>query len=86
MLAHTAVRIFEQRRAVEPGEAKGIAGEMGGDPVQDDPDALLMQMVNEKLKIGRRAIAAGHAVVARHLITPGSISGCSLTGISSTAL
>src|ERR1043165_3320988 len=52
-----------------------IAREMRGHPVQDDADPVLVQIVNEKHKILRGAVATGRRKVAAHLIAPGAIKG-----------
>ncbi len=50
-----------------------VGGEMGGNPVENNPNPLAMTFVNQISKIFRGAKAAGYRVKAGHLIAPGFI-------------
>ena len=57
VLAAQRGRILVQRGAVEAGQGEVILGEVGGDPVQDDADALAVEGVHQVTEIIRRAVA-----------------------------
>ena len=61
MLAPARVVVLVEMRAVEEGEAVRIPREVGRHPVEDDPDAALMQAVDEGHEVvgGRRTAAWG---------------------------
>src|SRR5699024_7562838 len=61
--------------SVKTGQTMGISGEVGGNPVQDHADALLMHIIHKVHKIIRRSVAAGRRVIAGYLITPGGVKG-----------
>src|SRR5699024_8482219 len=61
--------------AVKVVQAEGIPGEVGGDPVQDDAYASLVQLVDQVFEVIRRAEAAGGRKVAGDLVAPGGIQG-----------
>jgi len=48
----------------------GVAREMSGSPIKKDTYAGLVAAVDEFLKIGGRAEAAGGGVVAERLVAP----------------
>ena len=64
-----------ERGPVEAGQGPVIAGEMGGHPVEDDPDALLVEVVDEGSEVIRGAEPRGRSVVAGDLIAPGAVEG-----------
>ena len=61
--------------AVEEAGAVLVGREVGGHPVQDDPDAVLVQVVHQKHEILGGAVAAGGREVAGGLVTPGAVKG-----------
>ena len=73
--ALAGVGVFIGGGAVELVEAKGIPGEVGGDPVHDDTDTRLMELVDEVFQIIGDAEAAGGGEVAGALVAPGGIQG-----------
>ena len=56
-------------------QAKGIPGEVGGHPIQNDAYPGLMQAVDEPAQIIGGAKAAGGGEITCHLIAPGGIQG-----------
>ncbi len=68
--AEPLVGVFEQVRAVELCEGERVFGEMAGYPVEDDADALLMQVVDEKPKVVGRPVSARRREVAGGLVPP----------------
>ena len=71
MLALPRVGVLEERRAVEPGEAVRVLGEMARHPVENDANLLLMAGVDKRLELRRRAEAARRREKTRDLIPPG---------------
>ncbi len=61
--------------AVEEAGAVFVGGEVGGHPVQDDADAVAVEVVNEKHEILGGAVAAGGGEVAGGLVAPGAVKG-----------
>ena len=61
--------------AVELAQPRLVLGEMGGDPVQDYPDARLVQFIDEVPELVGRAVAGGRGVVADDLVAPGAVEG-----------
>ena len=72
MRAEPGILVLVQVGAVEERERKRIARKMRGHPVDDNADAALMQVIDEKLEILRRAVTVRGRKVAGHLITPGA--------------
>ena len=70
MRAFARVFVLEKRGAVEFRQRPVIARKMRRHPVHNHADARLVQRVDEKLKILRRAEAARGRVKAGDLITP----------------
>ena len=60
-------------RAVEIGQPMLIRWEMAGHPVDQDADAVLVQHVDEMLKVLGRAEPAGRRIQGERLVAPGSI-------------
>ena len=73
MRALARVFVLVQRRAIEPRQRPVVARKMRRHPIHDDADAGLVQRVDQKLKIVRRAVAAGRRVKAGDLVAPGRI-------------
>ena len=73
MKALLRVGVFVQVRAVEIAEAVFVAGEVRGDPVEDDADTVLMQVVDHVHQVLRGAITARRGEVAGRLIAPGAV-------------
>ena len=73
MFALARIGVFVQMGAVEIAQAVPVAWEMGGDPIEDDADAVLMERIHQKHEIVRRAEAAGRREIADGLIAPGAV-------------
>ena len=71
--ALAAISVFVQFGAVEAVQAVGVTGEVRGYPVQDDADAAPVHVVDERLEVGRTAVARGGSKVTHRLITPRTI-------------
>jgi len=61
--------------AVEIGEGELVPGEMCGDPVDNDADAVLVQGVDEEAKIIRASKARSGSEIAADLVAPASAEG-----------
>ena len=75
MRTEPGILVFIEGGAVEIAEAVAVLGEMGRHPVEDDPDVLLMTLVDEVHEILRDAVSAGDAEGSGDLIAPGFIEG-----------
>ena len=73
MLSLLGVGVLEEMGAVEIAEAVLVPREMGGNPIENDADAALMQRVDEGHEILGRAEAAGGGEVADGLISPRAV-------------
>src|ERR1700674_4504625 len=65
--------MLEQVGAVEEGEAVTVGREVRWDPVENDGDVVLVQIVDEVHEILRSAITRRGSEVTRGLISPGAI-------------
>ncbi len=61
--------------AVKFAQAVFILGEVGGNPVHNDPDARLVEGINKVHKVLGGAIPGGRGKVPRHLVAPGAVVG-----------
>ena len=61
--------------AVELAQAVLVLGEVGGDPVHDDPDARLVEGVHQVHKVLGGAVAGGGGEVPGDLVAPGAVVG-----------
>ena len=75
MLAFFRVCIFIQAGSVKLCKAMGIPREMGGYPVQNYADSMLMQVIHQIRKICRRPIPGSGRIVACYLIPPRTVEG-----------
>ena len=75
VFAAQRVRILVQRGAVEASQGEVVLGEVGGDPVQDDADALAVEGVHQVAEVVRGAVARGRSVVGGHLVAPRAAEG-----------
>src|SRR5258708_10214842 len=73
MSAFAGVFVFVKGGAIKAGEGPIVPREMSGHPIDDHADASLVKRVDEKLKVLRRAVAAGGCKKACDLVTPGGI-------------
>ena len=69
------IRILIEEVSVKFDEPESILGEMGRNPVQNDPDAVLMRLVDEIYEICRFTEPGSYGKIPGALITPGSIKG-----------
>ena len=51
MAAFAGVGVLVEVTAVESRQCEVVGREMGGDPVEDDPDAVLMEVVDEVAEV-----------------------------------
>ena len=75
VLSLAGVRMLVQRLSVKIRKAVSISREVGRNPVQNDADALLVQIVDKIHEFLRAAVAGGGGIVAGYLVTPGSVKG-----------
>ncbi len=73
VLALSGVGVLVERGAVEAGQAVGVLGEVAGHPVEDDADASLVQRIDERPEVVRRAEPAGWREEARDLVAPRAV-------------
>ena len=73
VLPLAGVLILVARGPVEEGQARRVPGEMGGNPVHNDADALLVAAVHKAHKVPGLAIAGGGGKIADDLIAPRTI-------------
>ena len=67
------IGMFIQMGTVKLVQAVAVFGEVGGNPVHDDADAGLVELVNQITQIVRRTETAGGSKHSYHLISPGTI-------------
>ena len=75
MLSLPRVCMLVKGGAVEFGQGMSIPGEMGWYPVQQHPDTLAVQVIDQIAEIVRRAETAGRGEIAGALIAPGGVQG-----------
>ena len=75
MKPSAGVGVLVEVGAVEEAEAVFVRGKVGRHPVQDDADAVLVQVVDEIHEILGSAVAAGGGEVAGGLVAPGAVKG-----------
>ena len=75
VLGHAELVALKAGRAVEHAQAVLVAREVRGHPVDNDADALAVELVHEVHKVLRRAVAARGREKARDLIAPGAVVG-----------
>ncbi len=73
MFPLAGILVFVEGRAVKQPQAPVIFWKMGGDPIDNDADTVLVTRVDEKLKIVGGAESACRGIVPRDLITPRGI-------------
>ena len=62
-------------RAIEKTEPMAVSRKVRGDPVQDHPDIMAMQFVDQKHQVLGRAIASGGSEISCGLVSPGTEEG-----------
>ncbi len=75
VFAAAGVDVLVEGGAVEPRQRPLVAREVGGHPVEDDADAALVELVDHRPEVVRRAEARGRRVVAAHLVAPRAAEG-----------
>ncbi len=69
------VLVLVEGAAVEAGERPGVAGEVPRHPVEDHPDATLVEAVDQDPEVVGSAEPGGRRVVRRHLVAPRAAEG-----------
>ena len=69
------IGVLVEMRAVEIGEAVRVGREVRRNPVENDADAVLVQVVDQVHEVLRRAEARGGREVAGGLVSPGTVEG-----------
>ena len=75
VVALAPVGVLVEVRPVEVGETVLVGREVGRHPVEDDPDAALVEGVHEVHQVLGRALAAGGGEVPEALVTPRAVEG-----------
>ena len=73
MLSDPRVRMLENTLSVKPSQSMGIRCKMCRNPIQDHTDLMLMQRIDQIHEIIRRTVSRCGCIVARHLISPGTV-------------
>ena len=69
------VGVLENMRAVKISESVLVAREMRRHPIEDHADVVLMQCIDEKHQILRRAVVCRRGEISGDLIAPGTEKG-----------
>ena len=75
MLTLAGIRILVHAGAVKFRQPMAVSRKMGRYPVQDHADLVPVQVIDHVHEIPGRAVAGSGRVIARHLITPGTVKG-----------
>jgi hypothetical protein len=67
------IRVFEEVCSIEKSQAVSVHGKMGGNPVQNDADSLLVESVHQGHEILGSTESARRSKIADALISPGSV-------------
>src|ERR1700675_4633979 len=70
MKALPRIGMLEKMRAIEVGEAMAVGREVGRDPIENDRDALLVQVIHKIHEILGRAVTRCGSEVPGRLISP----------------
>ena len=70
VLAAARIGVLVQRGAVEPREPELVTREVRRDPVEDHPDVVLVQAVDELAEVVGRAVERRRGEVPGHLVAP----------------
>ena len=73
VVALPRIGVLVQVRAVELVQAVGVGGEVRRHPVEDHADAALVELVDHRHQVGRRAVARRRREVAGGLVPPRSV-------------
>ena len=69
------VRMLIAGSAVKFSQPMGIFRKMGGNPVQNHADFILMKIIHQIFKLQRTPIAGCGGIIACHLVSPGAVKG-----------
>ena len=75
VVALTGIGVLVQMCPIEVGETVLVRRKMGGYPVEDDADTLLVQVIDQVGEVLRGAPAAAGREVAGGLVPPGAVEG-----------
>ena len=75
VLADTGVFVLVEMGSVEEGQAVAVFGEVGGHPIEQHADAVLVAIVHKIVEVVGRAKATGGGEIACDLIAPGAVVG-----------
>src|SRR6266853_3385499 len=75
LLGLPRIGVLIEMRTIEITESGFVLRKMGGNPIQDDADPVLMKVVDQIHEVGRRAEPACRSKVTDYLISPGAIEG-----------
>src|SRR5258708_39361992 len=75
LLGLPRIGVLIKMRTIEIAESGFVFRKMGGNPIQDDADPVLMKVVDQIHEVGRRAEPARRSEVTDYLIPPGAIEG-----------
>ena len=75
METQPGIGVIEQVGPVELRQCEGVLGKMRRHPVEQHPDAGLMELVDQSHEILGRPVAAGRREEARRLIAPRPVEG-----------
>ena len=75
MEALARIGVLVKMRAVEIGQSVFVGREVRRHPVEDDADAVLVQVVDQVHEVLRRAEARSGSEVAGGLVSPGAVEG-----------
>jgi hypothetical protein len=75
VLSDAGIAVLVEGLPIEAAQGEVVAGEVGGDPVENDADARLVAAVHEGAEVVRLAVAGRGSVVAAHLIAPRAVEG-----------
>src|SRR5205814_6230120 len=73
VIALPRIGVLVEMRPVEICEPVLVPGEMRRDPVENDADAVAVQLIDEKHEVLRRAVTRRRREVACRLIAPGTV-------------
>jgi len=69
------IRMLIEVRAIEEAQPMGVIGKVRRHPIENHPNAMLVQGIDEIHKVLRRAIATCGSKETRGLVTPGTVEG-----------
>jgi len=75
MEALLGVGMLEQIGPIEVHQTMLVTGKVRGDPVEDDPEAMTVQFLDQEHEIVRGAVPGGWGEIAGRLITPRTEEG-----------